>query len=331
MNPQQRVVHHRFNIIFLLEDKMSFQITEAFVKQFNSNVILLSQQQGSRLQPWVRNESQKGKSQFFDRIGPVTAQKKTSRHSDTPQIDTPHSRRRVTLNTYEHADLIDNADKVRMLIDPASDYAKSFVWAFGRAKDDNVIEAASGTAYAGEEGSTTVELPNSQKLASVSGGAGSNLNVQALRRAKKALDQNDVDPSIRRYISYTSSQQENLLSETETTSADFNTVRALVQGELDTFVGFQHNRTERHILQSGALAFDVASGEVGAGAGDADGYRKAIAWAEDGLLLSTGMDIMTRIQERADKSFSMQVFAAMDIGATRLEEEKVVEILCNEA
>ncbi len=310
---------------------MSFSVTEAFVKQFNSNLIILSQQKGSRLQDKVRGETQKGKSQFFDRLGPVTAQKKTSRHSDTPLIDTPHSRRRVTLSTYEHADLIDNADKVRMLIDPASDYANTFVMAFGRAKDDEIIAAASGDAFSGEEGSTSVALPNSQKLASVSGGAGSNLNVQALRRAKKILDQNDVDPSIRRHVSYTASQQENLLTETETTSSDFNTVRALVQGELNTFLGFNHNRTERHILQSGALSFNETSGAVGSGSGDADGYRKALAWAENGLLMSTGMEIMTRIQERADKSFSNQVFASMDIGATRLEEEKVVEILSNEA
>jgi hypothetical protein len=309
----------------------SSQITDAFVQQFNATLFHLSQQKGSRLMNAVRKESQKGKSQFFDRLGKVTAQKKVSRHGDTPLIDTPHSRRRVTLVDYEHADLVDNADKIRMLIDPTSDYAQSFVWAFGRAKDDEIVLAADGLAYAGEEGATPVSHPNSQKLVSVSGGAGANLNVQALRRAKQKFDANDVDESIRRYIAITSSQLQSLLSQTEVTSADFNTVRALVMGELDTFLGFKFIRTERLATQSGALVFDVTTGAVGAGAGDANGYRKVIAWAEDGLLLSSGMDIMTRIQERADKSFSTQVFAAMGVGSTRLEEEKVVMIMCNEA
>ncbi len=62
---------------------------------------------------------------MFDQVGKTTAQLRTSRHADTPQLDTPHSRRRVSLADYEWADLIDNADKVRLLIDPTSSYAKA--------------------------------------------------------------------------------------------------------------------------------------------------------------------------------------------------------------
>jgi hypothetical protein len=309
---------------------MSFEITEAFVKQFNSVVYHLSQQQGSRLDGCVRKETQKGKSQFFDRVGAVVAQKKTSRHSDTPLISTPHSRRRVTLSDYEHADLVDDADKIRLLIDPTSEYAKAFMWAFGRAKDDEIIAAADGLAYAGEEGSTTVAHPNTQKVVSVSAGAGANLNVDALRKAKAILDGNDVDESITRHFAHSASGLQSLLGETEVTSADFNTVRALVQGEINTYLGFNFKRLQRLKLQSGALAFDVNTGAVGSGAGDADGYRKNIAWAEDGLLMSMGQDMKSRIQERADKSFSMQVFASMTVGATRMEEEKVVMVLSKE-
>jgi len=310
---------------------MSQQITEAFVKQYNSTLYHLSQQMGSRLMDCVRRESQKGKAEFFDRLGPVTAQKKVSRHGDTPLYDTPHSRRRVTLNDYEHADMVDKEDKIRMLIDPTSEYIKTFVWAFGRAKDDEIIAAADGTAYAGEEGSTTVSHPNSQKLAAVDSGAGSNLNVQALRRAKEKFDAADVDESIKRYIAHTSSQLYALLGENEVTSGDYNTIRALVAGQVNTFLGFEFKRLERLKTQVGSLSFDQTTGAVGSGAGNANGYRKVLAWAQDGLILSTAMDIMTRISERADKGYNMQAYAAMSIGATRMEEEKVVVILCNEA
>lgn len=310
---------------------MSQQITTARVEQFNANVFHLSQQKMSRLKPSVRNETQKGKSQFFDRIGKVTAQKKQSRHGDTPLIDTPHSRRRVTLVDYEHADLIDEADRRRILIEPSSSYSQAFAMAFGRAIDDEIIAAADGSAYGAEDGSSAVAHPNSQKLASVASAAGANLNVQALRRAKKIFDANDVDPSIKRYLAHGSSQQESLLSETEITSADFNTVRALVMGEIDTFLGFKFIMLERLLLQSGALSFDTSAGSVGSGGGDADGYRRCIAWAEDGLLLSTAEAMKSRIDERADKAYSTQVFSSMGLGATRLEEEKVVVILANEA
>ena len=124
---------------------------------------------------------------------------------------------------------------------------------------------------------------------------------------------------------------ENLLTETEVTSSDFNVVKALVQGEVNTFLGFEHVRLERLVTQSGTLAFDTASGAVGSGGGDADGYRKVLAWAMDGLLLSTALEMKTRISERDDKNYSTQVFAEQSIGSTRMEEEKVVEVQAHEA
>ena len=134
---------------------MSSQITTAFVQQYSANVQLLSQQMGSLLRDKVRVESVVGKNAFFDQVGSVTAVQKTSRHSDTPQIDTPHARRRVSLSDYEFADLIDNQDKVRMLIDPTSTYAQAAAYAIGRAMDDVIISAALGTAFTGETGSTS--------------------------------------------------------------------------------------------------------------------------------------------------------------------------------
>lgn len=313
---------------------MSSEITTAFVKQFSSNVFHLSQQKGSRLAAAVRNESQAGKSAFYDRIGAATAQKRTSRHADTPQIDTPHSRRRVTLVDYEYADLIDDADKLRMLIDPTSDYAQAAMWALGRAKDDVIIEQSLGTAYGGEEGATSVALGSAQQIGAFDGTSttGVNMNVATLRLAKEKLDAADVDESIPRYLALGSSQLNSLLSETAVTSSDFNTVKALVQGEIDTFLGFKFIRTERlNVTASGTGSWDKDTGKIGSGSQTfAASARRCIAWAQDGLLLATAKDVTGKISERADKSYSTQVYACMGIGATRMEEEKVVEILCAE-
>ena len=315
---------------------MSSEITTAFVKQFSSNVFHLSQQKGSRLAAACRNESQTGKSAFYDRIGAATAQKRTSRHADTPQMDTPHSRRRVTLVDYEYADLIDDADKLRMLIDPTSDYAQAAMWALGRAKDDVIIEQALGTAYGGEEGATSVTLGLANKIGAFDGTDtdGVNMNVATLRLAKEKLDAADVDESIPRFLALGSSQLMSLLSETSVTSSDFNTVKALVQGEIDTFLGFKFIRTERlAVTASTSGDWDKNTGKFVSGEGETFGSaaRRCFAWAQDGLLLATAKDVQGKISERADKSYSTQVYACMGIGATRMEEDKVVEILCAEA
>lgn len=294
---------------------MSNQITTAFVQQYSSNVQMLSQQMGSYLRGAVDVESVVGKNAFFDQVGKTTAQLRTSRHADTPQLDTPHSRRRVSLADYEWADLIDNADKVRLLIDPTSSYAKAAAAAMGRAMDDVVIAALGGTAFSGETGSTSVPLPAGQKPFSASQGndAAGGLTIAKLLEAKKILDLADVDPSIQRYLLCGPTQISNLLGTTQITSSDFNTVKALAQGQVDSFLGFK-------FIVSNRLVFDATNTDD----------RLCYAFTQDAIKLAVGQDVLARIDERADKSYSTQVYYAMSIGATRMEEEKVVQIACDE-
>jgi len=123
---------------------MSINIDQAFVKQYSANIFHTAQQKGSRLRPFVRVESQKGEVEFFERLGPTNAIKKVSRHSDTPLINSDHSRRAVYLSDYEWADLIDKQDMVRTLIDPANPYVQAASMALGRSQDSEIIQAALG-------------------------------------------------------------------------------------------------------------------------------------------------------------------------------------------
>lgn len=303
-------------------------ITTAFVKQYRDMVFHLVQQKGSRLRPLVRVESQKGESAFYERLGSVTAVKKTSRHADTPLIDTPHSRRRVTLEDYEYADLVDHQDKLRMLINPENAYATAQMWAHGRAMDDAIISAISGNAFSGSDGGASVSLPNAQKIVSVASAAGANLNVEALRRAKNILDAADVDPSIPRYCVHNpSALNVGLLSQTEVTSSDYNVIKALVKGEVDTFLGFKFIMTNRLLADSSGTSFNTTSGIVGSGGGTLDStYNKMLCFAGDGVLFALADDMEVKIDQRSDKSYATQIYSRSSFGATRLEEEKVVEI-----
>ena len=287
---------------------MSSQITTAFVEQYSANIQMLSQQMGSLLRDAVRNESVVGKDAYFDQIGKVTAILKTSRHSDTPQIDTPHSRRRVSLADYEFADLIDQQDKVRLLIDPTSSYAKAAAYAMGRAMDDVIIAAALGSANTGVSGGTAVALPAGNIVAANLGGTG--MNIAKLASAKQILDAGDVDPSIKRHIVVSPAEIADLLNNTTVTSSDFNTIKALVHGEIDSFMGFKFHVSNR-LVDNGAA------------------NTQCIAFAEDGILLGVGKDVTARIDERSDKSYATQVYYCQTIGATRMEEAKVVSVLAN--
>ena len=286
---------------------MSTQITTAFVNQFSANVQMLSQQMGSLLRNAVDTESVNGEKAFFDQVGQAAAVLRTSRHADTPLVETPHTRRMVTMSDYEYADLIDDSDKVRLLVDPTSTYSRAAAAAMGRAMDDVIITAALGTSQTGKDGSTSTALPAGQKIAHGSAG----LTIAKLVSAKELLDAASVDPSIPRHIIVSPKQISDLLNNTTVTSADFNTVKALAQGEINSFVGF-------NFIVSNRLNTDTNSD------------RQVIAFAQDGLKLAVGKEPAARIDERADKSYSTQVYYCQTIGATRMEEAKVVEIACNE-
>jgi len=287
---------------------MSSQITTAFVQQYSNNVQMLSQQKGSLLRNAVDVETVVGKNMFVDQVGSATAVKRVSRHASTPQIDTPHQRRRLSLVDYEYADLIDNQDKVRMLIDPTSSYAQAAAYALGRAMDDEIILAATGNAYSGETGSTVVPLPASQ-IITEAGTTG--MTIDKLRQAKEILDSNSVDPSIPRYIVVGPKQISDLLGTTQITSSDFNTVKALANGEVNTFLGFNFIVSNR-LSKTGSK-------------------RLALVWAMDGCKMAIGQDLMTRIDERSDKGYATQIYVCQSIGATRMEEEKVCTIECVES
>jgi len=181
--------------------------------------------------------------------------------------------------------------------------------------DEVILDAAFASVSTGKTGSSSVSFPNTQQVAVdyVESGSATNsgLTIGKLRRAKQILDANEVDPTERRYIAVTAKQINDLLRTTEVTSADFNTVRALVQGELNSFMGFEFVRTE--LVRTNASS-----------------QRRCVAWAQSGLLLAVGSDITVDIGPRRDKRNSTQVYVSASFGATRMEEEKVVELICAE-
>ena len=295
---------------------MSSQVDTAYVYQYRNNVSMLVQQKGSRLRPFVRVEPQNSEFEFYDRIGATDAVEITGRHQDTPLVSTPHDRRRVSLRDYDWADLIDRQDKLKMLIDPTSAYAMNAVFAMGRKMDDAIIGAAFDYALAGKTGKTTVSFPAANQVAvnyvESGSAANGNLTIGKIRRAKEILDAYDNDPDEARIMTCTANSLHSLLRNIEITSQDYNVVKALVEGKVDTFMGFKFVRTQRLLT-------------------DGSGYRRHIAWVQSKLLLAVSQDPMVDVGPRRDKRNSMQVYVTMGIGATRMEEQGVVEIKVDEA
>ena len=298
---------------------MSYQIDTALVQSYKRNIEIKFQQKGSRLRPYVRKESQNAEFDFFDRIGPTEATEVTTRHGDTPLMATPHDRRRVALRDFDWADLIDKKDKLRMLADPTSSYTVNAVYALGRKMDDIIIEAAFGTAYTGKTGSTAVTWPSGQTIAVdyVESGAtaNSNMSTAKLRKARLMLDKAeavDLDGGgAYDLVAVVDPMQINaLLRETPVQSADYNTVKALVAGEIDTWMGFKFVKINR---------LPVASN-----------IRSCLIFEKQGLLLTVADEVNVDVGPRRDKRNSVQVYVCGSFGSSRMWEEKVIKCLCDE-
>ncbi len=305
---------------------MSQQITTAFVEQYNSTVQHLAQQATSRLGGKVRRESQKGKSEFFEQLGATAAVKRTSRHGDTPRVDSNHQRRACYLNDYEWSDLVDQPDKIRLLIDPESNYLKSARMAFERSMDDEIIAAATGTSYAdiggGNGAVSPVTFPSSTATNTIvvnyingaPGGSGANTGLTLAKtiRANSMLETAEFPEGSKKYLVVSRQQIDDMLNNvTQVSSKDYADVKALQEGTITRFGGFEWVRLERLQRNTGT---DIET---------------CFAYVEDALMLSVGQDIVGRVSERADKSYSTQAYMNMSIGSTRLQEPGVISIACD--
>ena len=279
-----------------------------YAKQYGSLIMMLSQQKGSRLRDAVTVKSGVvGEECYMDQLSAFDALPRTTRLAQTNPTLADYARRRIALEDFYIAKGIDKMDDVRTLGDPTSAIVQSGMAGMGRQIDDLLIEALSGTAYTGKVGGTSTVLPSAQKVAVGS----TNLTLAKLLGGLEILNGNDVDPSDSKYIVISSGMLTSLLNTTEIKSADYNSVKALVQGEVDTFLGMKFIRSER--LLGGAST------------------RKALLFTKSGVGLAIGRDVKSRITEESTLHFAKQLYFSMSLGASRLEEDKVVEIACNEA
>lgn len=317
---------------------MSFNINTAFVQQYSTNIMMLLQQQGSRLRNVVQNYSFQGKAaSMAEQFGSVSPVRNQARHSDTPLISTPQDKRWIYPNDYDWADLIDNQDRLRMLIDPAGPYTQAGVMAMGRAIDDEIISGFFGANNTGENGTVSTGTlyaynSNSQIIAGTTGAsAATGLNIAKLRAAKKKLLEAELDVDNEQLFCVISAKQhDDLLNEAQAISLEYNTRPVLVDGRIMSFMGFNFIHSERI---PGASGFNTSI-NPGVTSTDSDGhYVTGSRWmvpvfAKSGVALGLWNDIQATVDRRPDKRNSWQVYVTATLGAARLEEKRCVIINC---
>lgn len=288
---------------------MAWSIPVAFVDQFGATVRRLAQQEMSALRRYVTIDTDiRGEAKAMEQLakGQDTANKIVDRHGDTIIGDQTHLRRWVYTQPYDVADLMDKEDEVKKLIDPTSAYVQNHAATMGRTMDDVIIDALGGSVQTGHKGDVTLQFP----AANVISANGTGLTLAKLRALRIKFEKAFVPNTKRRYIVCTSTQIDDLLGEDKIISSDYAAVKALVNGEVNTFMGFTFITAERLNLTANV--------------------RRCFAFTSDAITLAVANDVSTRASERPDKRYAWQIYTWMSIGAVRVEDSHVYAIDCVE-
>ena len=292
------------------------QIETTFVNQYSTNVLYLASQEISKLRSTVINETVQGEEKFWDQYGTVDVLERTTRFAESPINVTPRESRRLALFAFDSGEPLDSFDVVKTLNDPASPIVRRHAEAFARQYDRTIVSALLGTAQVGRKTLTPTILPSGQKIAvndhNFDSGTGDvGLTVGKLIAARDKLGMADVE-SDTYHLACTQRQLSNLLAEDKATSSDYAAIKALVNGEINSFMGFTFHRVSADIMPKVSTT------------------RSAVAYTPNAAVLGVGQDVKADIDKRADRSFNWYAYMSMFIGATRTEEVRVVEILCKE-
>ncbi|GIW60558.1 MAG: hypothetical protein KatS3mg087_1624 [Patescibacteria group bacterium] len=283
---------------------------EIYTRAWNDNIIIGVQQMLSKFRDRVTVKMDVvGESTTFDVLGKKTARKKTSRHSKAVLTDPSLNRVHAYMDWYYDAGQFDTDDRLKSVVDPTSSTVRASIAAIERQIDEIIIDAINGTKYTGKNGTTASSLPSSQKIAA--GGTGLTLNK--LIQTLEILNQADVPDSEPKYFAISPKQLTDLLGISQITSADYNTMRTLTEGKVVSFLGFNFVLT--NLLNT-----------------DSSNNRLCLAWTQSGVGLAIGQDIKATIKEgTVEDHLAWQYYAGVMAGATRIEDERVVEIACVEA
>ena len=277
---------------------MAVGISNAFVQLFDAEV--KQAYQASRALAGVTRERSnvEGNQVKFPKIGKGTATVRVPQTDVTP-LNVSYSQVTASMSDYIAAEYSDIFHQAKVNFDERRELVQVVGNAIGRRMDQLVIDALNAAS-------------SPSTVATSVGGAGTNMNLAKLLAAKKALDAKNV-PAEGRCMLIHANGLSALLDETELTSSDFATVKALSMGEIDTFLGFKF----------------IMLGDRDEGGLPLPSTRTNFAFHRDAIGLGISMNQKSEINYVPEKT-SFLVSSMFSAGAVAIDDEGIVHISSTE-
>lgn len=275
-------------------------LSPAFITLFDAEVKQAYQAKAQLVGAVRQRRGVEGSTVKFPKVGKGVATVRVPQSDVTP-LNVAFSQVTATLQDWNAAEYADIFNQAKVNFDERQELVQVVANAIGRRQDQIILDALAG--------SSTSNVVDEDE-----GGSNTGLNVAKLRAAKKLMDKNNV-PMDNRHIVIHANSLASILGETSVTSADFNTVRALVSGELNTFLGF----TFHTIGDRAEGGLPIASSE-----------RKLWAFHRDAIGYAEGIAPRTEINYIPEKT-SFLVNAVFSAGAIAIDAEGIVEVQTTDA
>jgi len=280
---------------------MAIGLSNAFIQLFDAEVKQAYQAKAQLVGATRQRKGVEGSIVKFPKVGKGAATLRVPQTDVTP-LNVNFSQVQATLEDWNAAEYSDIFMQQKVNFDERQELVQVLSNAIGRRQDQLIIDALTAS-------STSLTVANSI------GGANTNLNVDKLREAKKLMDKNNVPPQDRHMVIHANSLA-GLLGDNEAISVDYNSIKALVSGEIDTYLGFKF-----HVLgdrTEGGLAVD----------GSLD--RTIWAFHKDAVGYAEGIAPRTEINYVPEKT-SFLVNTILSATAVAIDAEGIVQLTCREA
>ena len=226
-------------------------------------------------------------------MGKGQATPRTGSSADVVPMDVAHSLVVATLTDYEAPEYTDVFDQATVNFDEIRELATTIAGAMGRRDDQSIIDAMEACT-----GCPTV-------------GAGTQaLDLATITAAAKELNKVEA-PMEDRYFVIHEGGLNDLLNDPTITSADYNSVRLLMSGEIDSFMGFKWKI--------------IGSGRAEGGLPLASTVRTGFAYHRRSVGHAVGIDITTRVDYVPHKAswLSMGMWKA---GSIAIDPEGIIKV-----
>lgn len=277
---------------------MAQSITNAFVTLFDEEVKQAYQGEALLRGTMRTRTGVQGNTVKFPKIGKGVATVRVPQTDVTP-LNVTYSQVTATMSDYIAAEYSDIFHQSHVNFDERRELVQVVSKAIARRMDQLCIDALNAAA-------------SPSTVATSVGGSATNMNIEKLRAAAKALNDNNV-PAEGRHLLMHSSQLDALLGETEVTSSDFASVKALVRGEISSFMGFNI----------------ITMGDRDEGGVPKPSTRTCFAWHQDSMGYAESISQKSEVNYIPEKT-SFLVSSMFSAGAVAIDDEGIVKISCTE-